>query len=250
MQPQMEHEGVAEIETWLTVIQDIEHDYLNQLQVLQGWLQMGRPQRAADYLQDVHMRLRHRHRLIELVGPRLGAFFLHLRRSLQAAGVRLAFRCEIEGTLDCDRGERLVLAALSAVGDAVDGAGRAQSAAAAEAAGASEAPATAAQKGAAVGQPLGSARLTCRRGGDRPAIILRLPAAALTVDAAALAGRIVTRIHCRTDERFERSGQAVAVQGGRRYVSAAEDELQVVRRRPEAEEPLIEVTTAIGRGGG
>lgn len=76
----------------------IRHGFLNDLQVLSGWLQLGRPKAAAEYLERVQSRLGE---WAVLGDPDLEAVLLLVKA--EAEGVGLVFRTEVTGLGGRDR---------------------------------------------------------------------------------------------------------------------------------------------------
>lgn len=82
--------GTAADAAWRAVLQDLRHAHLNHLQVAAGWLQMGRADEAARYLDRVARWLAVEAVLARLEPPALARALLRAAAAAQAAGVSLA----------------------------------------------------------------------------------------------------------------------------------------------------------------
>ncbi|MCL6451821.1 MAG: Spo0B domain-containing protein [Acetobacteraceae bacterium] len=67
------------------------HSFMNHLQVLSGWLQLGRPERAQAYVEKLRVEMEEQRRLYSAGGPELVAFLLARSGMAEAQGTSLRF---------------------------------------------------------------------------------------------------------------------------------------------------------------
>lgn len=68
------------------------HSFLNHLQVISGWLQLERPERARQYLEAVAERMTGESDVLRQASVSLGLFMLELGLEAETYGVHLAWR--------------------------------------------------------------------------------------------------------------------------------------------------------------
>lgn len=68
------------------------HAFLNHLQVISGWLQLGRPERASQYLEMVAARMNSEAESIRQAPALLGLLMLELGLEAETRGARLEWR--------------------------------------------------------------------------------------------------------------------------------------------------------------
>lgn len=81
------------------VLRHFRHDVLNHVQVISGWLQLGRPERAMDYIAEARRRVEEEGEVLKLGVPSLARKLLAERMRLHAAGTTFM----ISGTPELDQ---------------------------------------------------------------------------------------------------------------------------------------------------
>lgn len=79
------------------------HSLMNHLQVLTGWLQLGRVERAMSYVERLVGDLERERRLLERGGPRLAGLFLSRAARAGAGGAAVEYEVDEGFERACDR---------------------------------------------------------------------------------------------------------------------------------------------------
>lgn len=101
----------------LQLLRRQRHSLLNHLQVISGWLQIQRPERALQYLNGLADRMADESEAMRQGPPLLGLLVLELGMEAETYGVRLLWRCRgpLESVPEGLREQ--VLAAVHGVGE-------------------------------------------------------------------------------------------------------------------------------------
>ena len=68
------------------------HTFMNDLQVIGGWLQLGNSQRAMEYIEETKNRVRRQSCLMNYLGPRLYGLLCAVKMRAEAAGVSVTIQ--------------------------------------------------------------------------------------------------------------------------------------------------------------
>lgn len=82
---------------FLNVIRTQRHDFINHLQVISGYLQLGKKESALEYVEHLSEELRRAGRINRVVPPEVRAVFLFAAQD--AADIQVEFNCQVETTL-------------------------------------------------------------------------------------------------------------------------------------------------------
>jgi hypothetical protein len=78
----------------LEMLRRQRHSFLNQLQVISGWLQLGSPERALRYLEQVAGRMAHESEVLRQVPPTVGLAVLQLGLEAEVHGIQLQWQVD------------------------------------------------------------------------------------------------------------------------------------------------------------
>lgn len=78
----------------IKLISLLRHDFLNQLQVIDGYLQVGKADRAREYLQEVVKELNKLGKLVHLQVPEIALVILLAAETANRAGIRISYMVE------------------------------------------------------------------------------------------------------------------------------------------------------------
>ncbi|MGE5676143.1 MAG: Spo0B domain-containing protein [Mycobacterium leprae] len=76
----------------LAILRRQRHSFLNHLQVISGWLQLAKPERASEYVARVAARMESDGQAIRSLTPDLGLVALELSLEAEALGVEVEWR--------------------------------------------------------------------------------------------------------------------------------------------------------------
>jgi len=98
----------------LALLREQRHSFLNHLQVISGWLQLGRAERAAQYLNEVSARVAGESEVLRRAPVSLGLLLIEAGLEAETYGVTL--RWQIDSPAEAVALEP-ILAAIRSVGD-------------------------------------------------------------------------------------------------------------------------------------
>lgn len=90
----------SDLEGAMQVLRSQRHHFLNHLQVIDGWIQLGREQRAAAYIRQVGQRLEAEGRVLQAIDNPAVALFV-VQTNLLAESHGVAVEWQVEGPVDC-----------------------------------------------------------------------------------------------------------------------------------------------------
>ncbi len=95
--------GGRDWETLSNALRRANHAFMNDLQVIAGWLQLGNTQRAMEYIEETKGRVRQQSVIMNELGVRLYGLLYALKMKAEAAGI--AFMIEDPGPGEFGRWE-------------------------------------------------------------------------------------------------------------------------------------------------
>lgn len=82
-------------EEWLALVRAQRHSFVNHLQVISGWLQLGQPERARQYLLAVAARLEVEAAAARTEPPALALVLLQVARAAELHNVELQWEVQV-----------------------------------------------------------------------------------------------------------------------------------------------------------
>lgn len=86
-----EGEGSFSSAEVVNIIRQHRHSLLNHLQVVSGWLQLKKPERAEEYVMKIRRKLEVESRVLEIKVPRLAALFLARNAWADSSGIEIEY---------------------------------------------------------------------------------------------------------------------------------------------------------------
>ncbi|MDW7673890.1 MAG: Spo0B domain-containing protein [Bacillota bacterium] len=100
-------EPIVDLDDLILLLRSQKHDVLNHLQVVHGFLQLGKSEMAKDYLGQAMTKIQHHGRILKIQSPELVGVLYHYRELGERIGMDIDVQIEQEIVSLGERGKRL-----------------------------------------------------------------------------------------------------------------------------------------------